>query len=176
MVFTFDPQAWSEEQFGGCRLGDKRRTSRLVRLAAQVVSHPSGGLPEQTGTWADLKAAYRLFDRSEVTFDAVAKVHWEQTCRRPPGRYLVLADTFYPGWQARIDGERAAILRANYAFRAVALDAGEHEVVFRYRPLSFIVGVACSGISLVGVFVVLGRSPGSLPASRAHVAGKRGEH
>ena len=93
MVFTFDTQTWAEEQFGGCRLGDKRRTNRLVRLAAQVVDHPSGGLPEQTETWADLKAAYRLFDQSEVTFEAVAKEHWKQTCHRLPGRYLVLADT-----------------------------------------------------------------------------------
>ena len=93
MVFTFDTQTWAEEQFGGCQLGDKRRTNRLVRLATQVVSHPSGGLPEQTETWADLKAAYRLFDQSDVTFEAVAKKHWEQTRDRPPGRYLVLADT-----------------------------------------------------------------------------------
>jgi len=93
MVFTFDTQTWAEEQFGGCQLGDKRRTNRLVRLATQVVSHPSGGLPEQTETWADLKAAYRLFDQSDVTFEAVAEKHWEQTRRRPSGRYLVLADT-----------------------------------------------------------------------------------
>ena len=46
-----------------------------------------------TQTWADLKAAYRLFDQSEVTFEAVAKKHWEQTRHCPPGRYLVLADT-----------------------------------------------------------------------------------
>ena len=91
--FTFDTQEWAERQFGDCRLGDKRRTLRLVRLATQVVSHPSGGLPEQTETWADLKAAYRLFDQAEVTFETVAKEHWRQTCDRPAGRYLVLADT-----------------------------------------------------------------------------------
>jgi hypothetical protein len=58
-----------------------------------VVSHPSGGLPEQTETWSDLKAAYRLFDREEVTFDAIAEQHWQQTRNRSNGRYLVLADT-----------------------------------------------------------------------------------
>jgi hypothetical protein len=93
VIFTFDTQTWAEEEFGGCRLGDKRRTKRLVRLATQVVTHPSGGLPEQTETWADLKAAYRLFDQSEVTFEAVANEHWQQTRNRPPGRYLVLEDT-----------------------------------------------------------------------------------
>lgn len=89
----FEVEAWSEQQFGSCELGDKRRTARLVKLAAQVVSHPSGGLPAQTETWSDLKASYRLFDRSEVTFQAVAGEHWRQTRKRPAGRYLVLCDT-----------------------------------------------------------------------------------
>jgi hypothetical protein len=70
-----------------------RRTQRLVKLAGQIVSHPSGGLPEQTETGSDLKAAYRLFDRKEVTFDAIAEPHWQKTRNRSKGRYLVLADT-----------------------------------------------------------------------------------
>ncbi|MDP8268943.1 MAG: IS4 family transposase [Candidatus Tenebribacter davisii] len=89
----FDTVAWSEEQFATCSLGDKRRSKRLVKLASQVVSHPSGGLPEQTETWGDLKAAYRLLDRAEVTFEAVAGEHWRQTRQCPAGRYLVLCDT-----------------------------------------------------------------------------------
>jgi hypothetical protein len=44
-------------------------------------------------SWADLKAAYRLFDCDEVTFDAIAQPHWKQTTAVPAGRYLVLGDT-----------------------------------------------------------------------------------
>jgi hypothetical protein len=66
-----------------------------------------------------------------------------------PG-YLVLADTFYPGWQVFVDGEESVLLRANYAFRAVALEDGDHEVRFRYRPRSFVVGLVCSMIALFG--------------------------
>jgi hypothetical protein len=89
----FDTRDWAEREFAGCDLGDKRRTKRLVTLASQVISHPSGGLPEQTETWADLKAAYRLFDSPKVTFEAVAGEHWRRTRERPAGRYLVLCDT-----------------------------------------------------------------------------------
>jgi len=56
-----------------------------------------------------------------------------------PG-YLVLADIYYPGWQATVDGKPTDILAANHAFRAVELAAGEHTVVFEYTPLSFRAG------------------------------------
>jgi hypothetical protein len=92
-MFIADTNTWAQQQFSDCQLGHKRRTRRLVRLAEQVVSHPSGGFPEQTETWADLKAAYRLLDRAEVTFETVAQRHWQQTRQRSAGRYLVLGDT-----------------------------------------------------------------------------------
>lgn len=69
------------------------------------------------------------------------------------GGFLVLADTFYPGWQATLDGKLAEILRANHTFRAVALPPGEHTVVFRYLPLSFLVGAT---ISLLTLFITVG--------------------
>ena len=93
MTITMDAQVWAEEQFGRCDLKDKRRTRRLVDLAADVLCHPSGSLPEQTSNMADLKAAYRLFACPKVNFEAIAGPHWEQTRRRPPGTYLVLDDT-----------------------------------------------------------------------------------
>ena len=70
---------WAALNFGNCELGDKRRTRRLVRLAEQVASHPAASLPDQTEHWKDLKAAYRLFDGEEVTFQAIARSHWELT-------------------------------------------------------------------------------------------------
>jgi uncharacterized membrane protein YfhO len=61
-----------------------------------------------------------------------------------PG-YLVLADTWYPGWTATIDGRSSPVLRADLAFRAVALpNAGTHRVVFRYFPVGLRAGLAMS--------------------------------
>jgi len=71
------------------------------------------------------------------------------------GGFLVLADTFYPGWQATLDGTPVETLRANYAFRAVVFPPGEHTVVFRYAPLSFRIGGAISLLSLIAVTVGL---------------------
>lgn len=54
---------------------------------------------------------------------------------------LVLGDTWYPGWQATVDGKETKIYPANYVMRAVVLPAGKHRVEFRYRPGSFRTGV-----------------------------------
>ena len=65
-----------------------------------------------------------------------------------PG-YLVLLDSYYPGWNAYVDGNRTEILRANYAFRAVAVPPGSHTVEFRFRPRSLYSGLAVSLITLL---------------------------
>jgi len=93
MTVTMNAHVWAEEQFGQCNLKDKRRTQRLVQMAAGALCHPSGSLPEQTTDAADLKAAYRLFGCEDVTFEDILGPHWTQTRQRPPGVYLVLNDT-----------------------------------------------------------------------------------
>ena len=106
MSFRIDAQEWAEEQFSDCELGDKRRTKRLIQVAKHVANHPSASFPQQMQSWGDLKAAYRLFDRDDVTFDAIAQPHWQQTRSVAPGRYLVLGDTTEIdfGYQRDIDG------------------------------------------------------------------------
>jgi hypothetical protein len=65
-----------------------------------------------------------------------------------PG-WVVLADTYYPGWTATLDGRPAEILRADYAFRAVRAEAGEHTLIFEYHPRSFAAGLWVTGLSVV---------------------------
>ena len=69
-----------------------------------------------------------------------------------PG-YLVLADTYYPGWQALVDGAERPILQANYAFQAVALPAGRHEVELQYGPASFRTGLLISAVTWGGAVI-----------------------
>lgn len=69
--------------------------------------------------------------------------------------YLVLSDAFFPGWEAVIDGKLQPILPADIALRAVRLSGDEREVVFRYRPFSFRLGLFGS---LVGATIALLRA------------------
>jgi hypothetical protein len=61
---------------------------------------------------------------------------------------LVLADSFYPGWEAYVDGEKKEVLRANYFFRGVFVPAGNHHVEFKYAPYSFRLGLTVSLVTL----------------------------
>jgi hypothetical protein len=51
--------------------------------------------------------------------------------------WLLLLDSYYPGWRAEVDGSPAEIYRANGFFRAVRVPAGKHLVSFSYFPRLF---------------------------------------
>lgn len=68
--------------------------------------------------------------------------------------YLVLLDTYYPGWTATVDNQRTVIYPANYLSRAVFVPEGQHIVQFRYLPLSFQTGIWLSAIMLVVIVSV----------------------
>jgi hypothetical protein len=63
--------------------------------------------------------------------------------------WLVMKDTYYPGWVAWVNGAKAPIFAANSIFRAVRVDEGINLIEFRYQPLSFSLGVTMSVLSLL---------------------------
>jgi hypothetical protein len=67
----------------------------------------------------------------------------------PQANWVVLADTWYPGWYAYVDGQPAILRRANYAFRAVWVPAGAHRVEFLYSPPSFQLGATLTGVGVL---------------------------
>lgn len=74
------------------------------------------------------------------------------------GGWLVLSDTYFPGWQAQIDRANVDLYPANGLFRAIYVPSGEHHVVFQYRPISFGVGAWLSLFALLLMGIVWWRS------------------
>ncbi|MEZ4869584.1 MAG: YfhO family protein [Caldilineaceae bacterium] len=71
---------------------------------------------------------------------------------------LVLSDSFYPGWQATVDGAPTPLYATNVLFRGVAVPAGEHTVTMRFAPASWDWGVRISGVGIVLWLLLLGLS------------------
>jgi hypothetical protein len=69
---------------------------------------------------------------------------------------VVLVDAWDPGWRAWIDGRATEVLRANGAFRAVAVPAGRHVVEMRYRPWPVLAGLSLSAAGLVAFVIGTG--------------------
>jgi len=64
-------------------------------------------------------------------------------------RLLFLSDNYYPGWVARIDGNKTKIYRADFAFRAVTVPQGKHTVTFSFEPDLFKIGSVISATTLL---------------------------
>jgi hypothetical protein len=82
--------------------------------------------------------------------------------------YLVLTDTYYPGWVATVDGKSEPIARADLYFRAVKLEAGDHLVTFRFEPASVRQGLGISltaglvwGVAMITAVARIGRKRSS---------------
>jgi len=80
--------------------------------------------------------------------------------------FLVLMDSYFPGWTVKVDGEEQPVLRANHFYRAVQLDSGPHTLEFDYYPEGFKVGlVISSAVSVLLVILPLWRGRQSRPNS-----------
>jgi hypothetical protein len=80
---------------------------------------------------------------------------WVDTSSEAPG-VLLMAQTWYPGWQARVDGgDWQPVLRADAAFQAVPVPAGQHTVELRFRSLRQTWGIVIALLTLVIVAVLM---------------------
>jgi uncharacterized membrane protein YfhO len=68
---------------------------------------------------------------------------------------VVISECSWKGWRASIDGARVPLHRANAAFLAVLVPAGDHDVRLVYRPTSFLRGRAIS-LATLGALMVFG--------------------
>ncbi len=76
----------------------------------------------------------------------------------PAPAFVVLAEVWYPGWTATVNGVQAQVLRANTAFMAVEVPAGENTIEFQFNSPMVAVGLAITivtfliiGLALFGI-------------------------
>jgi len=63
--------------------------------------------------------------------------------------YLLLNETYYPGWKAFVDDQEIEVRRANYNFKAIGIPKGKHKVSFVFDPVSYKIGTVFSLITLL---------------------------
>ena len=136
---------------GGARIGDGREGLRILadpgfdpaREVLLAAGRPSEAAP---GFHGEARIAEWRPDRLRVE------------SRLDHAGYVVLAEGYDPGWSARVDGQRAPVLRANVGLRAVPVPAGAHVVDLVYRPLSVTAGLALSAVSLLLAALAVSRT------------------
>ncbi len=124
-----------------------------------------------SGRWVFLPTAAREFmsstNSAQVTFRskrfAAHRVDLDLEADGPA--MVVLAQSFYHPWRAFVDGAPTRIWRANYAFQAVQVPAGQHHLVLRYVDWNFRAGLVISLIALAGCLFGLCFRPGKTAAS-----------
>jgi hypothetical protein len=78
----------------------------------------------------------------------------ELTTRLDSPGWLILTDTYYPGWQATVSGQDTEIVQVDLLFRAIAIPEGKQTVVFEFEPRSLQIGAWLTGIA--GAVLVAG--------------------
>jgi hypothetical protein len=79
-----------------------------------------------------------------VEMEQYALNHVDMNIVSSQDQWLFFSDAYYPGWVARVNGQRTKIYRANYAFRAIHVPAGHSKVAWNYEPILFRIGVIIS--------------------------------
>jgi hypothetical protein len=91
--------------------------------------------------------------RATIVHEEPDRLLVETAVDRPA--WLVLNDTYGPGWIATVDREPVSLFRANALVRAVPIPAGRHEVQFDYAPSSVRMGAAISLVALAAVSALI---------------------
>ncbi len=72
-----------------------------------------------------------------------------------PG-WLVVLESWDPGWRATVNGRAVSVDPANFAFQAIRIPAGTSTVKLDYRPPQVLWGAAASGTTTAAILVTVG--------------------
>lgn len=83
-----------------------------------------------------------------VTIQSRTPGHYTLDVETPGGSYLLLTESYFPGWRAEVDGRPARILKANHFLQAVWMPPGRHRMEFNYQSTYLNLGFTISGTAL----------------------------
>jgi hypothetical protein len=135
------PRVWSVHQVlaapGGPMWTDQKFDARsMVRLA----SGPEPALAACPSAADDVQLRYHAANHLRIAAN--------MQCRG----MVIVADTWFPGWRAWVDGRSVPIEQADGGVRGVVVDEGNHIIEMRYLPASILVGGLMTLLS-VGIVV-----------------------
>ncbi|MFL5732746.1 MAG: hypothetical protein ACJ78Q_06050, partial [Chloroflexia bacterium] len=88
--------------------------------------------------------------KADVTEYTPGHVRVHASAARPA--LLVVAESFYPGWRATLDGKPVEILRANYLSQGIVVPTGEHTIDLQYAPGTLTYGAWITALSTLVLF------------------------
>jgi uncharacterized membrane protein YfhO len=93
---------------------------------------------------------------STITLQQYEPNYLKYNCNSTHDALAVFSEMYYAdGWNAYIDGKKAAYLRADYVLRALPIPAGKHEVEFKFEPQVVQTGSTISLASSLGMVLLI---------------------
>jgi hypothetical protein len=120
---------------------------------ARIIQSPGFDLHREA-TLEAAPPAVGLGGTGSARFTAYSPNHVAVTASTDGPALLVLSEAWYPGWEARLDGQPVPIHIADATFRGIILPAGTHHVTMDFRPRILIYSAALSLIFLAGLAIL----------------------
>lgn len=133
--------------------------NELVRLAAGLGDGVLWHDPRCVSLAAIVREGARVEADEHCRIIRYEPTEVEITARLTRPGLVILRDQFYPGWHLEVEtageGRREVpILLVDRVMRGASLPAGEHRLIYRYRPASVFWGAVVSGLGWLGLVVV----------------------
>jgi Bacterial membrane protein YfhO len=140
--WTWVPEGTAIDHLAGLGTGELRTTA--------ILEPPPGEAPppaRSNGCEPEGEVTVETYEPERVVLSADSE--WDAV--------LVLTDTWDPGWRATVDGQPAAVLRANHALRGIMLGPGQHRIEFSFEPSWLLPGaiVSISSLAVTALWAVL---------------------
>jgi len=138
-----------------------------VRFAPQATQVADSGQWERILESGELSPDHVWLEEAPMTVHGEASgsaiIAWDASwnaisvgAELPTPGYVVVSETYHPGWRAWDNGEPVRVLRGDYAFMAIPIaEAGSHDIELQFRPASWTVGCLVSGLALAAVLVAV---------------------